>query len=122
MALLATVTVSLVFEPVLALHVVFGLAFVALVVVHLGQRRRTSAILVRRIGRRELSGRVGRLALVDGVLALTTVVMLASGLWDWLAGHRSQVRWHALSGVLAAVLLVVHTARRARRLARSTVS
>ena len=47
--------------------------------------------------------------------------MLASGLYDWVAGHPTRIRWHALSGVVLAGFLLVHTLRRRRRLHRSSV-
>jgi hypothetical protein len=59
--------------------------------------------------------------LADTALALLTAAMLASGLWDWLGGHPTRIRWHAVTGVLLAGFLVVHTVRRRGRLRRSTV-
>ena len=47
LALLATGTTSLVLEPVVTVHVVLGLAFVGLVVVHVVQRRQVSMALAR---------------------------------------------------------------------------
>jgi hypothetical protein len=44
------------FEPVVAVHVIVGLAFVALVLAHLLQRRKTSANLARRFVRPGASG------------------------------------------------------------------
>ena len=122
LALLATVTTSLVLEPWLTVHVALGLAFVGLVVVHLGQRRRVSMALARRLPRLEgWGGGSGRLALADALLAALTAAMLASGLYDWLAGHPTRIRWHALTGVALAGFLLVHTLRRRRRLYRSSV-
>jgi hypothetical protein len=122
LALLATVATSLVLEPVLTVHVVLGLAFVGLVVVHLLQRRQVSMALVRRLPRLAgWGGGSGRLALADALLVALTAVMLASGLYDWIAGHPTRIRWHALSGVVLAGLLLVHTLRRRRRSYRSSV-
>src|SRR5690348_10411933 len=121
-ALVATVAVSLVLEPLLTLHVVLGRAFVALVVVHLVQRRATSAALVRRLPRvARWTDAPGRLALADALLASLTVAMFASGLFDWLAGHPTRIRWHALTGVALTAFLLVHTLRRRRRLRGSAV-
>jgi hypothetical protein len=47
--------------------------------------------------------------------------MLASGFWDWSAGHPTRIRWHAISGIVLTVLLAVHTVRRRSRLRRSKV-
>ncbi len=50
LGLIATVTVSLVFEPlVLMIHITVGLVFVVLVGMHLAQRRRVSASLLSRL-------------------------------------------------------------------------
>lgn len=38
-----------------------------------------------------------------------------------LAGHPTRLRWHAVTGVALAVLLLIHTARRWSRLRRSRV-
>ena len=122
LALLATVATSLVLEPVGTVHVVLGLAFVGLVVVHLLQRRQASMALARRLPRLAgWAGGSGRLALADAALAALTVAMLVSGLYDWIAGHPTRIRWHALSGVALAGFLLVHTLRRRRRLHRSSV-
>jgi hypothetical protein len=63
----------------------------------------------------------GRLAMADAVLTALTVVMLASGLWDWVDGHPTRIRWHAITGVLLAGFLGVHTLRRSSRLRASTL-
>jgi hypothetical protein len=47
--------------------------------------------------------------------------MLVSGLWDWYAGHPARIRWHALTGVALAVVIVIHAARRRSRLRRSNI-
>ena len=123
LGLIGTVIVSLVFEPlVLAIHIDVGLAFAVLVGVHLAQRRRVSASLLARLARRQpLAAPAGRLALADALLATITVGMLVSGFWDWFAGHPTKIRWHAITGVVLAILLLIHTARRWSRLRRSKV-
>ena len=70
---------------------------------------------------RSLAKPAGRLALADALLAAITAGMLVSGFWDWFARHPTKIRWHAITGVALAVLLVVHTARRWSRLRRSKV-
>jgi hypothetical protein len=120
--LIATAAVSLVAEPVLTLHIGLGLAFVAFVVVHLLQRRRTSAALLARLTNvRTLGTPGGRLALTDVALTALTLVMLGSGLADWWLGHPTRIRWHAISGVLLGGFLLVHTLRRRGRLRYSRV-
>ena len=121
-ALLLSASVSVVLEPVLTVHIALGLLFVAIVPAHLAQRRRVSVALARRFGSaRALLAPGGRLALADAALTLLTAAMLASGIWDWRAGHPTRIRWHAISGVLLAGFLVVHTVRRRGRLRGSTV-
>ena len=123
LGLIGTVIVSLVFEPlVLAIHIAVGLAFAVLAGMHLLQRRRVSASLLRRLARLQaLAGPAGRLALADMLLAVITAGMLVSGFWDWFAGHPTKIRWHAITGVVLAILLLVHTVRRWSRLRRSKV-
>lgn len=124
LGLVATTIVSLVFEPlILAIHIAVGLAFAVLAIAHLVQRRRVSARLLARLSRpgRTLAGPAGRLALADALLAALAAGMLASGFWDWLAGHPTRIRWHAITGVVLAILLLIHTARRWSRLRRSKV-
>ncbi|MEY9849739.1 hypothetical protein ABH940_006851 [Streptacidiphilus sp. BW17] len=122
LGLIVTTVVSLVFEPVLTIHILVGLVFVGLVVAHLVQRRRASARLGSRLVRvQTLYGRGGRLALADALLAVMTVAMLASGLWDWLDWHPTRIRWHAITGVVLTALLLVHTMRCRARIRHSRV-
>ena len=123
LGLIATVVVSLVFEPlVLTIHIAVGLVFTGLVGAHLAQRRRVSARLLSRLARvRALTRPAGRLALADALLAAVSTGMLISGFWDWFAGHPTKIRWHAITGVVLAILLLVHTVRRWSRLRRSKV-
>jgi hypothetical protein len=111
-------------DPILTVHIGFGLLFVGLVVTHLVQRRRTGAKLLSRLARRP-SWRVRsvRLAVSDLLLLVATVAVLVTGLWDWLLPHANWrgIHWHAVSGLLLTALLVVHTVRRGRRLWRSQV-
>jgi hypothetical protein len=122
LGLIGSALTSLVFEPVLALHVLFGVIFAVLVGGHLAQRRRVSVRLAKRLVRcREILMPASRLALADGLLLLVTTVMLVSGFWDFWGPHRTKIRWHALSGVILAIYLLVHTLRRRRRLRVSQV-
>lgn len=122
LGLIVTAVVSLIFEPALTLHIAIGLVFVGLVVAHLVQRKRVTSALATRLFRgRGLLRPAGRLALSDALLVALTVAMLGSGLWDWLSGHPTRIRWHAITGVLLAGYLIVHTVRRRRRLTSSNV-
>ena len=123
LGLIGTLIVSLVLEPLVpAIHIAAGLAFTVLAGLHLAQRRRVSARLLTRLTRiRILARPSGRLALADLLLAVITAGMLVSGFWDWFAGHPTRIRWHAITGVVLAILLVAHTIRRRSRLRRSAV-
>src|SRR5580700_10553578 len=99
--LIGSAITSLVLEPVLSLHVAFGLLFVLLVGVHLAQRRRISKRLaVRLLKIQKLLAPPGRLALADGFLFIMTMAMLISGFWDLWAPHHTKIRWHAITGVV----------------------
>jgi hypothetical protein len=129
-ASLATVTLITEGWP----HLVIGLAFVALVGVHVVQRRHTVARLLGNLGRaRTWFRRRGRLAWSDVVLALLTLNVLASGIWDLLSGNQvilhprsvgipfRDIGWHVLSALVLLVYLCVHVARRWGRIRRSAI-
>jgi hypothetical protein len=59
--------------------------------------------------------------LADALLAVLTIAMLVSGFWDWSIGHPTRIRWHAVTGVVLAGLLLVHTIGRRSRLRSSNV-
>src|SRR5271167_1718874 len=84
-ASLATVTVITEGLP----HLVVGLAFVALVGVHVLQRRHTVARLLGNLGRaRTWLRRRGRLAWSDVVLTLLSLNVLVSGTYDLATGNQ----------------------------------
>jgi len=113
---------SLVVEPVLVVHVIFGLVFVLLVACHLIQRRRISKRLALRLLKvRDLLLPGSRLALADASLFTITVAMLVSGFWDLWAPHHTKIRWHAITGVVLTVYLIVHSFRRRKRLRVSEI-
>ncbi len=120
--LIGSAIVSLVLEPILVLHVIFGVLFVFLVACHLAQRRRISKRLaVRLLKVRGLLLPGSRLALADGFLFIVTSAMLISGFWDLWAPHHTKIRWHAITGVVMTVFLIVHTVRRRARLRISNI-
>lgn len=115
-------------------HLVIGLAFVALVGVHVVQRRHTVARLVGNLRRaRTWLRRRGRLAWSDAVLALLTLNVLASGTYDALSGDQvilhprdvgipfRDIGWHVASALVLLVYLCVHVARRSGRIRRSVI-
>ena len=110
-------------------HTAVGVAFIALVVVHLVQRRRTVVALAGQFRRaRRLVQRRVRLATSDLFLAFVTLNVLVSGIVDAIRGTPTQLplprpfgRWHLLSGIVLVVYLAVHVWHRRRRLRRSTI-
>jgi heme exporter protein D len=112
-----------------AIHADIGLAFVALVIVHLLQRRRTVARMASQLARaRSFAERKFRLAGSDLLLAFITLNVLVSGILDWSRGQPVQIplprpfdRWHFLSGVALVLYLVVHVWHRRKRLRGSVI-
>ena len=113
-----------------AIHADVGLAFAALVIVHLAQRRhRIAGMFARLWGLRRRVVRELRLLASDAILAFVTVNVVVSGILDWNRGApvllpalpRPFDRWHLLASAVLVVYLVVHVSRRWRRLRRSTI-
>jgi hypothetical protein len=113
-----------------AIHADVGLAFAALVIVHLMQRRHRIARMLAQLGRvRRRAVRELRLLASDAILAFVTVNVVVSGILDWNRGEPLLLpvlpapfdRWHLLSSVVLIVYLIVHVSRRWRRLRRSTI-
>ena len=129
-ASLATVTLITEGLP----HLVLGLAFVALVIVHIVQRRHTVARLLGNLVRvRTWFRRRGRLAWSDLVLALLTLNVLVSGIYDLATGNQvilhprgvgipfRDIGWHVSAALLLTAYLAVHVARRWGRIRRSAI-
>lgn len=113
-----------------AIHAGVGLAFAGLAVIHLAQRRhRIAGMLARFLGLRQRVARELRLLASDAILAFLTASVVASGLLDWNHGSPLLLpvlpapfdRWHLLSSAALIVYLIIHVARRWRRLRRSTI-
>ena len=112
-----------------AIHADIGLAFAGLVVVHLVQRRHRIAQMLAQLP--HLQARVQRELRVlasDAVLTFVTINVVLSGVLDWGRGAplllplpRPFDRWHLTSALVLVVYLVVHVARRWRRLRRSVI-
>ena len=116
------------------LHLAVGSAFVALVAVHVVQRRHTVARLLGSLGRVRtwFRGR-GRLAWSDLVLALLTLNVLVSGSYDLVTGNQvilhprsigipfRDIGWHVSAALLLLAYLGVHVARRWGRIRRSII-
>ncbi|MGQ0716818.1 MAG: hypothetical protein ACT4NP_05765 [Pseudonocardiales bacterium] len=91
--------------PVYWAHLTFGVAFVLLVLAHIGRRRRVYLAVLRRRRRR---------AVVSAVLVASAVVMTVSGVVQW-AGVTAAISWHGASSMLLILLGTVHALRRVRR-------
>jgi hypothetical protein len=115
-------------------HLAVGSAFVALVAVHVVQRRYSVARLLGNLGRvRTWFHRRGRLAWSDLVLALLTLNVLASGTYDLVSGNQvilhprsigipfRDIGWHVLSALVLLAYLCVHVSRRWGRIRRSII-
>jgi hypothetical protein len=112
-----------------AIHADVGLAFAALVAVHLGQRRHRLARMMGQLMRlRPRIRRELRLLASDTILLVITINVVVSGIIDWGRGEptllplpRPLDRWHLTSSIVLVVYLIVHVSRRWRRLRRPTV-
>ena len=137
LVLLATFAVSL--ATVTAMtegwpHLVIGSAFVGLVIIHVVQRRQTVARLVGNLARPlTWLRRRGRLAWSDLILALLTLNVLVSGVYDLSTGNQvilhprsagipfRDIGWHVSAALLLTAYLVVHVPRRWGRIRRSVI-
>jgi hypothetical protein len=112
-----------------AIHADVGLVFAGLVVVHLAQRRHRIARLLAQLGRlRPRVERELRLLASDAILTFITINVVVSGILDWGRGEPIRLplptpfeRWHLTSSAVLVVYLVVHVARRWKRIRRSTI-
>jgi hypothetical protein len=112
------------------IHVVIACFFLALLIVHLGQRGRTIARLARQLAAWGSRARRRRLAISDSVLVFLVLNVLASGIWDFASGRNNRIPlpglrhfmgWHPLSSVLLLLYLIAHVMRRRARLRRSLI-
>ena len=112
-------------------HCIIGGVVLALVVVHLAQRRRTVSRLLRGMaGVAESSSAQLRLALSDTVLVLLLFNAMVSGLADYVTGRTIMLpsglpsrlgKWHLDAVLVLLVYVIVHAVRRRRRLRTSHV-
>jgi hypothetical protein len=124
--------VRLLMKLSIGVHVIIGLIFLSLVVLHLLQRRkRIRGLLVHFKSVSTWTRRGGRLAWSDLILTFIFSNLIVSGIADYFVGGGGifistgvirPIRWHALSAILLLAYLLVHVIRRARRLRNSKVS
>jgi cytochrome b len=112
-------------------HSIIGLLVLALVFVHLTQRRQTVRRLISRLfGRPSSPARQSRLAVSDTILWILTLNAMVSGVADFLVGHTIYLsipgpsilqKWHAMSVLVLLVYVIVHVVRRRKRLRTSHI-
>lgn len=111
-------------------HAIIGLIVLALVLVHLWQRRRTVWRLVSRFWGPRSPGARTRLAVSDVILWLLFLNTTISGIADFIVGHTIFLslpgpnilqKWHALAVLVLLVYVIVHVIRRRTRLRTSHV-
>jgi cytochrome b561 len=111
-------------------HSIIGGVVLALVVIHLFQRRRTVWRLVRRLADAANSSSAQvRLALSDSILWLLLLNATGSGLADFATGHTIMLpgspsrlgKWHLDSVLVLTVYVITHILRRRSRLRTSHV-
>lgn len=112
-------------------HSIIGLIVLALVVVHLIQRRSTVKRLISKlVGRRGSTETRPRQAESDLILWLLTLNATISGLVDFIKGQTIYLsipgpaffhKWHAMSVLVLLVYVIVHVLRRRARLRTSRI-
>ena len=112
-------------------HSIIGLIVLALVLVHLTQRRHTVGRLLSQLfGRRKATNHSLRLGESDAILWLLTLNAMVSGIADFVVGHTIFLpipgpnilqKWHAMSVVVLLVYVIVHVIRRRKRLRTSHI-
>ncbi len=119
----------------ITLHVIFGVLFIVMMLIHLFQRRRTIKALLKRLTGAHARTRAStRLVISDIILELLVLNVLVSGVIDGLAHHATQFplanllhlppglsQWHKLSAVVLVIYATVHIIRRRKRLRHSHI-
>jgi len=112
-------------------HSIIGLLVLALVIVHLTQRRHTVRRLISRLfGRQSGAGHRPRQAVSDTILWILTLNAMVSGVADFIVGHTIFLpipgpnilqKWHAISVLALLVYVIVHVVQRRGRLRTSHI-
>lgn len=114
----------------IAIHADVGLVFMALVVIHLVQRRETIRRMLSKLSHlRWFADAKNYLAGSDALLGFVALNVLVSGVVDWNQGQPTQLpllpgpfgRWHTLSSVILVAYLTSHVWHRRKRLRRSRI-
>jgi hypothetical protein len=119
----------------ITLHVIFGVLFMVVLLLHFIQRRRTIKTLFKRlIGVQPRTRATTRLAISDLILELLVLNVLVSGIVDGVEHHATQFpfatelglppglsQWHKLAAIVLVIYAIVHFMRRRKRLRRSHI-
>jgi len=117
------------------MHVIFGVVFMVMLLLHFFQRRRIITSLLKRLIGAQTRVRVTRrLAVSDIILELLVLNVLVSGIIDGVHHQATQFayaatlglppglsQWHKLAALVLFVYVAVHVIRRRKRLRRSHV-
>lgn len=130
LTLLAAIVPLLIFglSSRVTIHAFVAYLFVAFVIVHLSQRRKTVKALLSQVMRfgTGLGHRRG-LARSDTLFVFLMINVFVSGTFDLLKGTKSFIPglhfgWHALSSLLLLIYLLAHVIKRRKRIRRSSIS
>jgi hypothetical protein len=107
-------------------HAIIGLLVLAIVMVHLTQRRHTvKRLLAHLLSPTSSSSQHPYQAHSDTILWILTLNAVVSGVVDFLMGHMILLpipgpfilqKWHALSSLILLAYVIVHVVRRRKRL------
>ena len=112
-------------------HAIIGVLVLALVMVHLLQRRHTVRRMVSRlVGHRSSTGQQSRQSLSALVLWILTLNAMVSGFVDFVDGHTIMLpipgpfvlqKWHLMSVVVLLIYVFIHVVRRRKLLRLSQI-
>ncbi len=119
----------------ITIHVIFGVLFMAMLLFHFYQRRRTiTSLLKRLVGKAARTSAATRLIVSDIILELLVLDVLISGVVDALQHHATEFplanalrippglsQWHKLASIVLVIYATVHILRRRKRLRRSHI-
>lgn len=119
----------------ITMHVVFGVWFMAMLLFHFYQRRRTISSLFKRLfGVQVRTRATSRLVVSDIILELLVVDVLVSGIVDGVNHQATEFplasalhlppglsQWHKLAALVLVVYAIVHVVRRRKRLRTSHI-
>jgi hypothetical protein len=112
-------------------HAIVGLVVLALVLVHLWQRRHTVARLWSQCFTSAAPTTRKKMAIADLILWLLLLNVMVSGMADFVVGHTIFLpipgpsivqKWHGFGALVLLVYVTVHVVRRRTRLRRSRIS